>query len=348
MELTLMTCCRKPSIRRLGHKIPLAMRMTLILLFTVLLNLRAGNVFSQTLPNVSLDMSQSSVEKVLNAIESQSGFYLVYNSKLIDVDRLVTVKVKKRPVSTVLAELFKGTSVKYEIEGNHIILMPGTDILQQLGRKVTGIVRDATGEPVIGANVVVKGNETQGTITDINGKFTLEVFENTVLYVSFIGYIPKEVLLKGKTTVDVVLHEDSRTLDEVVVVGFGSQKKVNLTGAVTAVSMDKVLGERPVTNITTALQGSVPGLTFSTDGDNGGLQPGVGKKINVRGMASINGDGSPLILVDNVVTDNINLINPEDIESVSILKDAASSAIYGARAAFGVILITTKQGKRND
>lgn len=348
MELTLMKCCREPFTGRLGHKIPLAMRVTLILLFAVFLNLKAENVFSQTLPNISLDMSQSSVEKVLNAIERQSGLYLVYNSKLIDVDRLVTVKFKDCPINVVLKELFKGTSVKYEVDGNHVILTPGADVLQQLERKVTGVVRDATGEPVIGANVVVKGNETQGTITDVDGKFALEVSEDVILYISFIGYIPKEVAVKGKNTVNVVLAEDLKTLDEVVVVGFGSQKKVNLTGAVTAVSMDKVLGERPVTNITTALQGAVPGLTFSTDGDNGGLQPGVGKKINVRGMASINGDGSPLILVDNVVTDNINLINPEDIESVSVLKDAASAAIYGARAAFGVILITTKQGKRND
>ena len=192
------------------------------------------------------------------------------------MDRLVTVKVKDRPISVVLEELFKGTSVKYEIDGNHVILTPGTDVLQQLGRKVTGVVRDATGEPVIGANVVVKGNEAQGTITDVGGKFALEVSEDAILYISFIGYIPKEVAVKGKSTVNVVLAEDSKTLDEVVVVGFGSQKKVNLTGAVTAVSMDKVLGERPVTNITTALQGAVPGLTFSTDGDNGGLQPGVG------------------------------------------------------------------------
>lgn len=253
MELTLMKCCREPFTGRLGHKIPLAMRVTLILLFAVFLNLKAENVFSQTLPNISLDMSQSSVEKVLNAIERQSGLYLVYNSKLIDVDRLVTVKFKDCPINVVLKELFKGTSVKYEVDGNHVILTPGADVLQQLERKVTGVVRDATGEPVIGANVVVKGNETQGTITDVDGKFALEVSEDVILYISFIGYIPKEVAVKGKNTVNVVLAEDLKTLDEVVVVGFGSQKKVNLTGAVTAVSMDKVLGERPVTNITTAL-----------------------------------------------------------------------------------------------
>lgn len=129
--------------------------------------------FLQTLPNISLDMSQSSVEKVLNAIERQSGLYLVYNSKLIDVDRLVTVKFKDCPINVVLKELFKGTSVKYEVDGNHVILTPGADVLQQLERKVTGVVRDATGEPVIGANVVVKGNETQGTITDVDGKFAL-------------------------------------------------------------------------------------------------------------------------------------------------------------------------------
>ena len=149
----------------------------------------------------------------------------MYNSKLIDVDRLVTVKFKDCPINVVLKELFKGTSVKYEVDGNHVILTPGADVLQQLERKVTGVVRDATGEPVIGANVVVKGNETQGTITDVDGKFALEVSEDVILYISFIGYIPKEVAVKGKNTVNVVLAEDLKTLDEVVVVGFGSQKK---------------------------------------------------------------------------------------------------------------------------
>lgn len=334
----------RTSLRRLGHKIPLAMRATLIFLFAIVLNLHAEKLYSQ-IATLSIDLKSVTVSEVLRKIEKESGLYFVYNSKQVDIDRVVSVNVNNESLSKVLSDLFKGTAVKYEVGAKHIIL---TSVSKQDLHKVTGVVRDAAGEPIIGANVVLKGNEAVGTITDLEGRFSLEVPKEGLLSISFIGYLSKEISLKGKVNLEITLLEDTKTLDEVIVVGFGSQKKVNLTGAVTAVSMDKVLGSRPVTNVTSALQGAVPGLTFSTDGDNGGLQPGVGKKINVRGMASINGDGSPLILVDNVVTDNINLLNPEDIESISVLKDAASAAIYGARAAFGVILITTKQGKRND
>lgn len=328
-------------LKESGHKIPLSMRITLLLLFAVLLNLHAESAFSQSLA-VSLDMKQTTVESVLNAIEKQSGLYLVYNSKLINVDRLVTIQVKNRAVKDVLAQLFGDTEVKYEINGKHIILTPGSAIMQQ-SRKVNGVVRDVTGEPIIGANVVVKGNEIQGSITDIDGNFSLDVSEGkSVLVVSYIGYLTKEVPVVGKGKLEIVLQEDAKALDEVVVVGFVTQKKANVTGAVTQVSMDKTLGDRPVTSLGSALQGAMPGFTAST-----GAQPGASNTFNVRGLESING-GSPLILVDNVVYNDLYLLNPADIESVSVLKDASSAAIYGARASFGVVLITTKKAKKNE
>lgn len=202
------------------------------------------------------------------------------------------------------------------------------------------VVKDNQGESVIGASVVVKGS-TNGTITDLDGHFTLNnVKRGDVIQISFIGYVSQEVVWQG-TPLDITMKEDSQTLEEVVVVGFGSQKKANLTGSVSQVKMDDVLGERPVTNVKNALQGSMPGLMVS-----GGASPGEAKSFNIRGTVSINGM-NPLVLIDNVEGD-IDLLNPEDIESVTVLKDAASSAIYGARAAAGVILITTKKAKKGE
>lgn len=203
-----------------------------------------------------------------------------------------------------------------------------------------GVVKDNQGETVIGASVVVKGS-TNGTITGLDGDFTLDnVKRGDVIQISYIGYVSQKVVWQG-TPLNITLKEDSQTLEEVVVVGFGSQKKANLTGSVSQVKMDDVLGERPVTNVKNALQGSMPGLMVS-----GGASPGEAKSFNIRGTVSINGM-NPLVLIDNVEGD-IDLLNPEDIESVTVLKDAASSAIYGARAAAGVILITTKKAKKGE
>ena len=214
-----------------------------------------------------------------------------------------------------------------------------SDITQQDG-VCKGVVKDNQGETVIGASVVVKGS-TNGTITGLDGDFTLDnVKRGDVIQISYIGYVSQEVVWQG-TPLNITLKEDSQTLEEVVVVGFGSQKKANLTGSVSQVKMDDVLGERPVTNVKNALQGSMPGLMVS-----GGASPGEAKSFNIRGTVSINGM-NPLVLIDNVEGD-IDLLNPEDIESVTVLKDAASSAIYGARAATGVILITTKKAKKGE
>ena len=222
---------------------------------------------------------------------------------------------------------------------------PETLIVQQSG-ECQGVVKDTNGEAIIGASVVVKGS-AQGMITDLDGKFKIaDVKPGTVLEISYIGYVKQAITWNGQP-LNITLKEDTQQLDEVVVVGFGTQKKANLTGAVTTVKMDEVLGERPLTKASDALQGAVPGLLVSS----GGNGPTASKSFQIRGAYSLgiqNSDGSygatvaPLILIDNVEGD-LDLVNPDDIESITVLKDAASSAIYGARAAGGVILVTTKR-----
>lgn len=210
-------------------------------------------------------------------------------------------------------------------------------IVQQ-NNEVKGLVTDNRGEPLIGVTVTEKGG-SRGTVTDIDGHFALSVSPGTILLFSYVGYQPKEVA--ASTQMAVVLEESSESLQEVVVVGYGTQRKANLTGAVAQVGGD-VLENRPISDIGQGLQGVVPNLNISM---SSGGAPGAGSTFNIRGTTSLNG-GSPLILVDNVQMD-ANLVNPDDIESISVLKDAASAAIYGARAAYGVILITTKKGKNN-
>ena len=215
---------------------------------------------------------------------------------------------------------------------------------QQQSREITGTVVDTSGEAVIGASVLVKGS-TNGTITDIDGNFKINAAAKSVLQISYIGYLTQEVPVGTQNHIKVVLKDDTQTLDEVVVVGFGTQKKVNLTGAVAVVDA-KALESRPVSNVSQALQGLVPGMNFSYGTDGNGGEIGQDMKINIRGAGTIGkgSNASPLVLIDGMEGD-MNVLNPNDIESISVLKDAAASSIYGSRAPFGVILITTKKGK---
>jgi TonB-linked SusC/RagA family outer membrane protein len=210
-----------------------------------------------------------------------------------------------------------------------------------LSKKLTGLVTDEKGDPIIGASII-EISTNKGTVTDINGQFSLETANTGQIKVSYIGYESQTVAISGKSSLKISLSQSLRNLEEIVVVGFGTQKKLNLTGSVSTINMEKTIQNRPVTSISSALQGTLPGVQLS--GNSG--EPGATWNLNVRGMGSING-GSPLVLVDNVPMD-INLLNPSDIESVTVLKDAAASAIYGSQAAFGVILVTTKKGKKNE
>jgi TonB-linked SusC/RagA family outer membrane protein len=208
--------------------------------------------------------------------------------------------------------------------------------------KAVGQVVDEAGEPIPGANVTVKDNPGVGTVTDIDGNFVLNVPNNATIVISYLGFLPKEIIVGSKTNFVVVLNEDPKILDEVLVVGFARQKKANLTGAVSGIKMDDILKDRPVATTAALLQGTIPGLQVTS----GTGEPGAGFSFNIRGTTSINSGGSPLVLVDNVpLTGPLNLLNPDDIESVSVLKDGGAAAIYGARGAFGVVLITTKGAK---
>ncbi|MFV0554466.1 MAG: SusC/RagA family TonB-linked outer membrane protein [Mangrovibacterium sp.] len=215
-------------------------------------------------------------------------------------------------------------------------------------QKVSGIVSDPNGQPLPGVTVLEKGT-TNGVITNLDGQYSIAIANDGTLVFTFVGMQAHEVAVAGKTSINVSMKEDAIGLEEVVAVGYGTQKKVNLTGAVAQVKMDEVLGDRPVTSVANALQGTIPGLQVT-----GGATPGGAKTLNIRGTTSIAslGDsptttGEPLVLIDNV-PGSIDLLNPEDIESISVLKDAASAAIYGARGAFGVILITTKKAKKGE
>ena len=302
----------------------------------------ASDTYSQT-TMVSINMKNQTVKEVLNEIENTTEYSFFYNNSHVDLNRKVSVNVSNGDIFEVLDDLFSGTNVSYTVKDKGIVfsVKEQSPAVSQDEKKITGTIVDATGTPIIGANVMVKGT-TNGTITDLDGKFTLNVPAGAVLQVSYIGYANQEVKVGNNSNLSITLKEDTELLDEVVVVGFGTQKKINLTGAVSTIKVDEVLGDRPVSNLSSALQGTMPGLQISIPN----ASPGASPELNIRGTNSING-GSPLVLVDNMPMD-INMVNPADIESVNVLKDAAASAVYGAKAAFGVILITTKQGKKGD
>ncbi|MEY8686349.1 TonB-dependent receptor [Bacteroides sp. AN502(2024)] len=294
-------------------------------------------VFAQN-KTVTLHEEQSSIQTILSKIEKQTKYLFVYDKAQIDVKRKVTLKVNNKPVSQVLNTLFAGTQVSYSLNGNNIVLTvkKGNTPQKSSIKTVEGAITDLNGEPIIGATVKEEGTNN-GVISDIDGKFSIKVHPGAHLNVSYVGMITKTISVTGKSFLNITLTEDSKTLEEVVVVGYGTQKRVNLTGAISTVS-SKDLIDRPASTATHMLQGKVPGLNITTSSGN----PGNGASINIRGTNSING-GSPLVLIDGVEGD-LYRVNPADIESISIIKDASSAAIYGARASFGVVLVTTKDG----
>lgn len=294
-------------------------------------------VFAQN-KTVTLHEEQSSIQTILSKIEKQTKYLFVYDKAQIDVKRKVTLKANNKPVSQVLNTLFAGTQVSYTLNGNNIVLTVKKENTQQKSslKTVEGAITDLNGDPVIGATVKEEGTNN-GVISDIDGKFSIKVHSGAHLNVSYVGMLTKTIPVTEKSFLNITLTEDSKTLEEVVVVGYGTQKRVNLTGAISTVS-SKDLIDRPASTATHMLQGKVPGLNITTSAGN----PGNGASINIRGTNSING-GSPLVLIDGVEGD-LYRVNPADIESISIIKDASSAAIYGARASFGVVLVTTKDG----
>lgn len=298
----------------------------------------AGTAYSQN-AKVSLDQTQTKLEQVLDAIEEQTNYLFIFNNH-IDLSKEVSIQVIDQPVQQVLDILLKGTGLSYKQEGVNILLFKpgeqGNNIAPQQLKKISGTVTDPSGMPIIGANVIVQGT-TNGTVTDLDGHFTIEAPAGARLLISYIGYLEQEIRIDNRSSFSISLQEDTQALDEVVVVGYGSQKKVNVTGAVESISSD-VIEDRPIKSAVDALQGTALGVTVSSAAG----QPGAFSTIKIRGDASLNSEGA-LVLIDGMPGD-INQVNPQDIENISVLKDAASSAIYGSRAAEGVILVTTKSG----
>jgi TonB-linked SusC/RagA family outer membrane protein len=314
----------------------------------------ADVTYSQSV-KISLDMEKSTVHKILTAIEKKSSFYFTYNSKQINDQRKASIHAENLLVTEILDELFTGEGINYTINDKHIVLykeaktLPVTQAAsRQQSRRITGVVYDSTGEPVIGANVVEKGT-TNGTVTDVDGRFALDVRESgSVLSVSFVGYVSHDITVGTQTTVTVTLNEDTQALDEIVVVGYGTMRKSDLTGSTASVKSD-VLSQRTVTSFNQALSGKVSGVSIST---NSG-RPGGRATVRIRGSSSISVTNEPLYVVDGVIlnvstltngTSPIDYLNPNDIKSVEVLKDASATAIYGARGANGVIMITTRKG----
>ena len=289
---------------------------------------------------ITLSVSNKPIRNVLPQVEQLSGYHFFYNSSSLQgLDKTVTLNLTNAPIESALNQLFAGSGITFTMMDNKVIALSNAPEKTTVGRVVTGTVYDEAHEPVIGASVMLK-HSTTGTITDLDGQFSLDnVKTGQYLQISFVGYQTYELRIADNTNnYSVTLRENTKVLDEVVVVGYGSQKKVNLTGAVSVVTADEVTG-RPTQNMATALQGADPSLNITMN--SGG--PSSDYKMDIRGVASINSGAKPLILVDGVEMD-LKRVNSNDVESVSVLKDASAAAIYGAKAAAGVVLITTKTG----
>lgn len=327
-----------PVKRHYLFKILLAMKLTAVLIFTALLNVSA-KTYSQ---NINIHQSNISVEKILKLIKKQSGYNYFYDEAAVAKTSKINIDVSNVTVEEALNLCFKNQPLTYRIFQQTIVVKAKDEIssTQEVAQKVQGTVTDAKG-PLPGVSVRVKGT-TIGTVTDINGKYILnDIDGGATLVFTFVGYNSQEVPINNRATVDVQLKESSSALNEVVVIGYGTAKKSDLTGAVTTVKAEQLL-DKPVPNLTQALQGKVAGVDVNVNSN----APGAAAKVRIRGIGSINSNLDPLYVVDGVVGVDPNSINPNDVASLEILKDASSTAIYGVRGANGVIMVSTKRGKK--
>ena len=316
------------------------MRITYMLLFAAIFCLHAENAISQ---KITLQGDNLSLKDYLNTIEKQTDYLFIYDAG-VNVNKRISVNMVGKSIKEVLDNLSTQLGLNYSQKGSYIVLSSykaketSAPVIAQQKKTITGVVTDDLGEPIIGANVIEKGT-TNGIITDIDGKFTLEVAPGAVVQVSYIGYNTQEVKVGNQSTLAIQLVEDTQALSEVVVVGYGVQRKVTTTGAVTKLEGDEI-NKMTVVNATKALQGLSPGITVV---DRGGAPGSDDPEIYLRGVGTT-GNAKPLVLVDGIEM-SLSQIPSSEIENISVLKDAASASIYGSRAAHGVILVTTKRGK---
>ena len=333
-------------------KIPNTMKLTWLFLSASVFGFTA----QASAQRMSVALDNAKVEHVLEEITEQTGLGVAYSDQIVDLNRRVSIHLSDAEVNVVLDKLTEGTTLGYDIRNGKVYLYaksnkhnPGT----QQSNTVTGVVVDANGEPIIGANVVVKGT-TNGTITDIDGRFSLEAPGNAVLSISYIGYNAQDIKIGNRSSIKITLKEDTQKLDEVIVVGYGTMKKSDLTGSVASLKSDEIVKGFSLSP-DMALRGKTAGVQIVTQSG----QPGAGGVVRIRGNSSILGSNEPLYVVDGVPLSGgdaaegvdgvssspLTTINPSDIESMEILKDASATAIYGSRGANGVVMITTKRGK---
>ena len=327
-------------------KLVRCMKLTILFFALFISQAMAISSYSQS-TRISVNLNNSTVKDVLMQIEKNSEYFFLYSNKYIDVERRVDVNMADRKITEILDEIFRGTNVKYNIKDRQIILSPennGTnlkDYLLQQPAKVQGLITDESGSPIPGATVMQKGT-SHGTITDFDGKFTIEISgTNPVLVFSFVGMKSQELPYTGQKEIKVSLSPDVIGLEEVVAIGYGKDSKKNLSSAISSVKSDE-LNKGAIADVGQLIQGKVPGLNISTSGD-----PTKSASVVLRGASTINSSMSPFYVIDGVPGADISIVAPDDIASVDVLKDAAATAIYGNRAANGVIMISTKKGGKD-
>ncbi len=320
------------------------MKISVFLIFCFSLQLFAANSYSQS-ARLTLHMNNVKIKDVLMQIESQSEFYFLYNGKLVDVDKTVSVNVNNLQITDVLNQLFANKDVAVKVVDRQIVLLPSsmqTDFNAAVtqGISITGTIKDNTGEPMPGVNVTVKGTIT-GTVSDFNGRYTIAVpNRDAVLVFSFVGYVTQELAVGDMKVIDITLNEDTRQIEEVVVIGYGTQKKGEVASAISTVKSANFLEGTSTADAAQLIRGMVAGLTIVSPDAN----PTSTSQIMLRGITTLKASASPLVLIDGIPGD-LNTVSPQDIEQIDVLKDGSAAAIYGTRGTNGVILITTKNAK---
>ncbi len=301
--------------------------------------LLAGQL-SLSAQNVSFSSNKVTLKSAFEKIEKASNYKIAYNSSQLDANRSVTLTKKSDDVLGMMTQLLKGTNCTYEIKGNYIVIKPQQKKATGKKIKVRGVVKDETGEPVIGATVMEKGSSNNGVITDLDGNYTIEISGDGLFTVSYIGCKDQEIAVNGREVINVNLADDNKVLDEVVVVGYGVQKKRDVSTAVSSVKAE-ALANNPASDFRQALAGKMPGVQVTVPSGD----PEGSVSIRVRGVSTVNAGSDPLYVVDGVPMERgFANLNTNDIESIEVLKDASAAAIYGSRGSNGVVLVTTKKG----